>query len=293
MTTTPALDPELLAADALRPHLGASAPRVACLLGSGLGRAAHSLDPRTTIPFAEIPGFPRPTVTGHTGELVIGMLAGVPLLAFAGRFHLYEGHTPAVVALPVRVAHALGVRTLLTCNAAGGIRRSLRPGDFMLIRDHINLMWRNPLVGPVRPGETRFPDMSRPYDPELTAALRDAALEAGVPVADGVYAAVLGPSYETPAEIRMLERLGADAVGMSTVPEVIAARALGMRVAALSCITNLAAGLGATPLTHAEVIRVAGEVEGRLARLLQGFAVRLGTAGGPGTADAVRAPRSG
>jgi purine-nucleoside phosphorylase len=160
-------------------------------------------------------------------------------------------------------------------NAAGGIRRTFRPGDLMLIHDHINLMWRNPLTGPVRDSEMRFPDMSQPYDLELLALLREAALDAGVPTVHGVYAAVLGPSYETPAEIRMLERLGADAVGMSTVPEVLAARALGMRVAGMSCITNAAAGISATPLSHAEVLEVTERVKGRFERVVRGFVGRV------------------
>jgi purine-nucleoside phosphorylase len=193
----------------------------------------------------------------RAGRVVAGTLGGCDVVAFAGRFHLYEGHPPRLAALPVRLAHALGARTLFVSNAAGGIRRTFHPGDLMLIRDHINLMWRNPLIGPVGDGEERFPDMSEPYDAKLLALLREAALEVGLPVVEGVYAGLLGPSYETPAEVRMLERLGADAVGMSTIPEVLVARALGMRVAGVSCITNLAAGIAPTPLARLAHISIA------------------------------------
>ncbi|MGH7650088.1 MAG: purine-nucleoside phosphorylase, partial [Gemmatimonadaceae bacterium] len=184
---------------------------------------------------------------------------------------LYEGYDAAAAALPVRVAHALGAESLFVSNAAGAIRRALRAGDLMIIRDHINLMWRNPLAGPVAPHETRFPDMSAPYHPALVAALRSAAASIGMALGEGVYAAVLGPSYETPAEIRMLERLGADAVGMSTVPEVIAARALGLRVAGVSLITNPAAGLGGAPLAHAEVLAAGERAAADFERLVRAY----------------------
>lgn len=259
------------AARAIRERAGDRAADVALVLGSGLGDLIHRIDDRIDIPFARIPGFPPPTVSGHAGRVVAGTLAGVPVLAFAGRFHMYEGHGPSTAALTARVADALGIGTLFVSNAAGGIRRSFRSGDLMLIRDHINLMGRNPLIGPVRDGEVRFPDMSDPYDPVLLAALREASLATSVPVVEGVYAALLGPSYETPAEVRMLERLGADAVGMSTVPEVIAARALGMRVAGVSCITNPAAGISGSPLDHAEVLEAAERVKERFERLVTRF----------------------
>ena len=221
------------------------------------------------VPFAEIPGFPGATVVGHAGALIAGGLAGRSVLALAGRFHMYEGHDARLAALPVRVMYALGARTLIVSNAAGGIRRTLQPGDLMLIADQINLMSRNPLTGPVEPGELRFPDMSSPYDPELRALARAAALRVGVPVVEGVYAGLLGPQYETPAEVRMLERLGADAVGMSTVPEVIAARALGMRVAGISCITNMGCGIATQPLHHAEVIETTTRVAERFKVLVR------------------------
>jgi purine-nucleoside phosphorylase len=173
--------------------------------------------------------------------------------------------------------HACGVRTLFVSNAAGGISRAMRAGDLMIIEDHLNLMWRTPLAGAPRPEETRFPDMSAPYDPTLLRVLRDAALECGIPIASGVYAALPGPAYETPAEIRMLEKLGADAVGMSTVPEVLTARALGMSVAGVSCITNVAAGMRNSPLSHAEVLETTARVAGSFERLVTEFVQRVAT----------------
>jgi purine-nucleoside phosphorylase len=264
------------AAESIRARLGERAPVMALILGSGLGALVDAVDDPVRIPFAEIPGFPGAAVQGHAGQVVSGVLEGCDVLLFAGRFHLYEGHDAARAALPVRVVHALGIETLFVSNAAGGIRRTFRPGDLMLINDQLNLMWRNPLVGPVVEGELRFPDMSAPYDPALLCVLRESALATGVPVVEGVYAGLLGPSYETPAEVRMLERLGADAVGMSTVPEVIVARALGMRVAGVSCITNSAAGISSTPLDHAEVLAVTARVQERFVALVREFVRRVG-----------------
>lgn len=263
------------AAAAVRQRLDVRAPAAAIVLGSGLGGLAGRLANARSVPFAEVPGFAPATVTGHAGALMAGTLAGREVLLLAGRYHLYEGHDAALAAFPARVLHALGARTLVVSNAAGGIRRTFRAGDLMLIRDHLNLTFRNPLIGPAQPGELRFPDMSAPYDAELLDALRVAALEAGVPVAEGVYAALLGPSYETPAEVRMLERLGADAVGMSTVPEVIVARALGMRVAGISCVTNLACGISPGPLDHAEVLATSARVAARFERLVEALVARL------------------
>jgi purine-nucleoside phosphorylase len=263
------------AAAFLRERFGARTPRLALVLGSGLGGVLREIEGARTVGYSDIPRFPTVSVTGQAGEVVAGLLEGVEVLAFAGRFHLYEGHSPAVAALPVRVAHALGARVLLVCNAAGGIRRSLHPGEVMIIRDQINLMWRNPLTGPARAGEPRFPDMSDPYDPDLAALLREVALDAGVSVSEGVYAGVPGPSYETPAEIRMLDRLGADAVAMSIIPEVIVARSLGMRVAGLSCITNPAAGLSGRPLDHREVVDVAARIAHSVSRLASGLALGI------------------
>lgn len=231
-------------------------PVCGIVLGSGLGGLANRIENATRIAFADIPGFPAATVVGHAGQLIVGTLGRRPIAALAGRLHLYEGHSANLAGFPVRLLHALGAPVYLASNAAGGIRRTFRPGDLMLIADHLNLMYRNPLTGQVEPGDERFPDMSAPYDLALMELIRGAARSLGVPLQEGVYCGLLGPTYETPAEVRMLEKLGADAVGMSTVPEVIVARALGMRVAAVSLITNPAAGLALAPLNHAEVLEV-------------------------------------
>lgn len=245
------------------------------VLGSGLGGLARRIDGARSVAYADLPGFASPTVPGHAGRLIAGTLAGRPVLALAGRFHVYEGHTAAMAAFPVRVLRSLGAPRLLLSNAAGGVRRALRPGDLMIIRDHLNLTWRNPLTGPVQPGDERFPDMSDPYDPALRRLLAESAAALGIRVSEGVYLALSGPNYETPAEVRMLERLGADAVGMSTVHEVIVARAMGMPVAGVSCITNLAAGLGAGPVSHAEVLEVTERAGAAFERLAIEFVRRL------------------
>lgn len=265
------------AAAMIRDRVGAAwqPPVCAIVLGSGLGGLAGRMEQVVRIPYAEIPGFPAVAVAGHAGELLVGMLAGRPVVMLAGRFHMYEGHSAQVAAFPVRVVHALGAPVYLASNAAGGIRRTFDAGDLMLIADHINLMFRNPLTGPVVPGDTRFPDMSDPYDPALRALLISAAQAVQVPLQVGIYCGLLGPTYETPAEVRMLERLGADAVGMSTVPEVIAARAMGMRVAAVSCITNKAAGLSAQPLDHQEVMDAGAAVASRFEALMMECVRRL------------------
>jgi purine-nucleoside phosphorylase len=250
-------------------------PGVAIVLGSGLGFLADEVEKAVRIPYKEIPGFPEPGVAGHKGELVAGTLGGVPVIVQSGRFHLYEGHAAEVAALPVRVFHHLGVRTLIVTNAAGGVRPTFRPGTLMLIADHVNWMFANPLTGRVVDGEDRFPDMSGPYDPQLRAIAREVAQEQKIPLEEGVYLALLGPSYETPAEIRMVQRLGVDAVGMSTVPEVIAARARGMRCLGFSTITNLAAGISPTKLSHTEVLEVGKQVGQSLGTLIQGVLRRL------------------
>jgi purine-nucleoside phosphorylase len=252
----------------LRDRLAGLQPRVLLVLGSGLGGVADEIGGAERIPYAAIPGFPAATVPGHAGALVAGHWSGVPVLAMAGRFHVYEGWSPEQVALPVRALTSLGPRTLVVTNAAGSVRPGLMPGDLMLIADHINLMWRNPLVGPVAAGETRFPDMSDPYDAVLRAKVRAVATSLGIRVEEGVYAGLAGPSYETPAEVRMLARLGADAVGMSTVPETLVARARGVRVLGISCITNLGAGIGSAPLSHQEVMEAGAQVRDRLVRLV-------------------------
>ena len=236
-------------------------PRVGLVLGSGLGGFAQELTDGVQIPYADIPEMPRPLVIGHAGQLCTGNVAGVPVACLQGRSHIYEGHTPARAVFGVRVLAELGCKTVLLTNAAGGIHASFEPGDLMLITDHLNLLGDNPLRGPNYAEGPRFPDLSRAYDVTLLQCARDAARAANVTLREGVYAAMLGPSYETPAEIRMLRTLGADAVGMSTVPEVIALRQLGVRVGAMSCITNLAAGISAQPLDHSEV-----EATARLSR---------------------------
>jgi purine-nucleoside phosphorylase len=258
------------AAAALRERLGDRRPAIAIVLGSGLGGLAGDLTDAMRIPYREVPGFPLPAVAGHGGELVAGLLGGRSVIAQSGRFHMYEGHSADTCAMPVRVFGALGVRTVILTNAAGGIRRTFAGGALMLIADHINLSFRNPLFGPVLPGDERFPDMSDPYDRDLRALARRVARERQVALDEGVYAGLLGPSYETPSEVRMLERLGADAVGMSTVVEVIAARARGLRCLGISTITNLAAGISATRLSHDEVMETAARVRGALAALVEG-----------------------
>jgi purine-nucleoside phosphorylase len=242
------------AAAHLAPRLPPDRPVIALVLGSGLGSLAEEIEDPIEVPYREIPGFPPATVAGHRGSLIAGILQRRPVLALAGRFHIYEGHDARLAGFPVRLVHALGARTLFVSNAAGGIRATFRPGDLMVISDHVNLMFRNPLIGAVEPSDERFPDMAAPYDSDLRALTLRAASSEGIALREGVYAGLLGPAYETPAEVRMLGLMGADAVGMSTVPEVLVARALGMRVAGMSCITNLASGLSAHPITHAEVL---------------------------------------
>lgn len=259
------------AAGAVRERLRGRRPTIAIVLGSGLGFLQEQLEEPVRIPYQGIPGFPVPTVPGHEGQLVSGRLSGREILVQSGRFHMYEGHSAPTCALPVRVFASLGVRTLLLTNAAGGVRRTFGPGTLMLIADHVNLTFRNPLTGPVVPGEERFPDMSDPYDRELRVIARQVAARKRIRLDEGVYAGLLGPSYESPAEVRMLDRLGVDAVGMSTVLEVIAARARGVRCLGISTITNAAAGISATKLSHQEVIETAEAVKEDLAALVGGI----------------------
>ena len=247
-------------------------PELGLILGSGLSSVADRVEAVCELEYAELPGFPRAGVAGHAGRLVLGALEGRRVCAFRGRFHFYEGHSMHAVASPVRLLEDLGGRLLVVTNSAGSLNRRFAPGELMLIADHLNLTWDSPLVGR-RPGEVRdmFPDMSEPYDGALREFLRQAALSAAIPLVEGVYAGVAGPSYETRAEIELLRRAGADAVGMSTVPEVIAARERGLRVAGVSCLTNYAAGFSARRLTHDEVLEVAGRAASRLQQLLCGF----------------------
>ena len=263
---------------AVRSAIGSRSPQVAIVLGSGLGRLTERVIDPVRIAYRDIPGFHVPTVPGHKGELVAGELGGTPVILQSGRFHMYEGHPAHVSALPIRVVASLGAGTLIVTNAAGGIRRGFTPGSLMVISDHLNLTGRNPLEGEVLPGETRFPDMTVAYDAALRELAQRVAALQGTPLAEGVYAALLGPTYETPAEIRMLERLGADAVGMSTAPETIVARARGMRVLGISTITNLAAGISDELMSHADVMKTADQVADRLALLVAGIVAELGTA---------------
>jgi purine-nucleoside phosphorylase len=243
-------------ADFLRKRIGDDPPAIGIVLGSGLGGLAEDIRDAVRVPFAEIPGFPTATVVGHAGAMVSGSLNGRRVIALAGRFHMYEGHPPQLAAFPVRVMHALGAPIYFASNAAGGIRRDLSAGDLMILEDHMNLTGQSPLTGHVEPGDERFPDMTAPYDLALRDLLRKSAEKVGVTVKEGVYAWLPGPAFETRAEVRMLERLGADAVGMSTVPEVLVARAMGMRVAGMSCIANAASGIGDTPVLHTDVLEV-------------------------------------
>lgn len=243
-----------VAVERVRGQLGGPSPRVGIVLGSGLAGLGHVVDGATAIPYADIPAMPQPTVPGHRGEFVVGGLEGVPVILQRGRLHLYEGHAPETAVFPVRLMAGLGIETLIVTNAAGGIRPAMTPPALMLITDHLNLTGCSPLVGPVRDGEERFPDMSAAYDPGLRARAQAVAQAAGLTLHEGVYAGLLGPSFETPAEIRMFATLGADAVGMSTVLEVIVARALGVRVLGISTITNPAAGISDRPLDHDEVL---------------------------------------
>lgn len=259
----------------LAPALGGQPPVAGIILGSGLGGLAGRVRDAVRVPFAEVPGFPSATVVGHAGALIAGTLGGKPVVLLAGRFHMYEGHDAALAAFPVRVLRALGAPVLIVSNAAGGVRRTLRPGALMLIDDHVNLMFRNPLIGGLEPGDERFPDMSAPYDRDLRQLAREVARDAGMQLDEGVYVGLLGPTYETPAEVRMLERLGADAVGMSTVPEVVVARAMGMRVLGISCITNQACGISPHPLSHAEVLETTTRVASQFEGLVEGVVGRL------------------
>jgi len=262
------------AVGAVRERLAGRGVETAIVLGSGMGALSERLADLVRIPYGEIPGFHAPTVPGHRGELVAGTLAGKPVIMQSGRFHLYEGHSADATALPARVFHRLGATIFIATNAAGGIRPGLRPGSLMLLTDHLNLTGRNPLAGPALPDEPRFPDMSSAYDPGLRALALEVAREQGLDLEQGVYAALLGPSYETPAEIRMLAALGADAVGMSTVPEIIVAHARGMRCLGISTVTNAAAGVTGEALSHAEVMEAASQVGRRLGDLIEGIVAR-------------------
>jgi purine-nucleoside phosphorylase len=253
---------------------------VGLVLGSGLGGFAQALSDRVAIPYADIPHFPVSTgVVGHAGELVLGAVGGTPVAVLSGRVHFYEGRTMAEAVFPVRVLARLGVGAVLLTNAAGGIRLTFKPGDLMLITDHINGFGTNPLIG-VNEDDlgARFPDMTNVYDPALRRVLRAAAAKLRIPLKQGVYIGLTGPSYETPAEIRAFRKLGADAVGMSTVPEAIALRHAGVRVAGISTITNMAAGILKRPLDHSEVVATTKRVGDRFVRLLTAAVTKVAAA---------------
>ncbi|MBQ1396505.1 MAG: purine-nucleoside phosphorylase [Eubacterium sp.] len=252
-------------------------PEVALVLGSGLGGYARNMEVACEIPYSEIEGFPVSTVPGHDGRYIFGFVGGVPMVAMKGRVHYYEGYPISDVVLPVRLMGLLGAKKLILTNAAGGIDLSFEPGDLMAIRDHIVSFVPSPLVGPnIEELGTRFPDMSRVYDPALAALIEEAAAEEGIPLKEGVYLQTTGPQFETPAEIKAFRRLGANAVGMSTAVEAVAARHMGLRVCGISCISNMAAGILDQPLTHAEVQETADRVADRFERLVSALIVKLG-----------------
>ncbi|SDW55587.1 purine-nucleoside phosphorylase [Marininema mesophilum] len=266
-----AIEKTKLAADFIRQQATVQ-PRLGLVLGSGLGVLADEITEANVVPYNEIPHFPVSTVEGHVGQLVLGKLEGQPVIAMQGRFHYYEGYTMQDVTFPIRVMKELGVETLIVTNAAGGINKNFNAGELMLIRDHINFQFNNPLIGPNQSEwGVRFPDMSEAYDPAYNQLAKRVAESFGVNLQEGVYVGVTGPSYESPAEIRMFGNLGADVVGMSTVPEVIVARHAGIRVLGISCISNMAAGINDQPLTHDEVMETAEQVKPQFIRLVKGI----------------------
>lgn len=247
-------------------------PRIAVVLGSGLGSFVNQVTIEAAIPYTDIPGFIPPSVEGHKGRLILGHVKGVPVVVLQGRIHFYEGHSMATVAHPIRTAALLGCEVVLLTNSAGGLDPSMRPGDFMIIDDHINLMGDNPLKGPnIEEFGPRFPDMTEAYDRKLSTKMMEILKTTDAKFFRGIYCGVSGPTYETPSEVRYLQLLGGKAVGMSTVPETIAANHLGLRVCALSCITNLAAGLSQNRLSHNEVTETARAVEAKFGKFLVDF----------------------
>jgi purine-nucleoside phosphorylase len=277
------------AAAFLKSKIQPLAPRVAIVLGSGLGAAAETVAGSSLVPYAEIPHFPQSTVEGHSGRIVAGTLSGAPVTIMQGRVHFYEGYSPAQVTFPLRVLGALGVRAVVLTNAAGGIAEGYRIGQLVALTDHINFMGWNPLMGPNEPrfgfaagAGLRFFDMTEAYSHRLRALAHQTAREEGLALEEGVYLATPGPSFETPAEIRAFRTLGATLVGMSTVPETIVARHMGLEVLGLSCVTNLAAGLGTSLLSHEEVFEAGRQVEGKLAALLTRLTPRIAALFEPG-----------
>lgn len=267
------------AADYIQSKIG-QAPEIGLILGSGLGVLADEIEEAVKMPYEEIPGFPVSTVEGHAGQLVYGKLRGANVIAMQGRFHFYEGYDMQRVVLPVRVLKQIGVKTLIVTNAAGGINEEFEPGDLMLIRDHINNMGTNPLIGPNdKELGVRFPDLSQAYSRNLLVLAKETANDLDLKIQEGVYVANTGPVYETPAEIKMLRVLGGDAVGMSTVPEVIAARHAGLNVLGISCISNMAAGILDQPLSHDEVIETTEKVKSSFLSLVKGTVERIAKEG--------------
>lgn len=268
------------AAAAVRARIGERKPTVGMILGSGLGSFAERLEDAVAIDYGDIPHFPRSTVHGHAGRLKVGTLAGVTVVAMQGRVHFYEGHTAATAAFPARTLITLGAQTLVITNAAGGVNVDFEPGQLMIINDHLNMIGQNPLLGDndERLGP-RFPDMTTAYDPELRQLAKAAGAELGIDLVEGVYVALSGPTYETPAEVRMLRALGADATGMSTVPEVIVANHMGARVLGISCITNKAAGITGEALSHDEVTDTATRIRSTFENLLENILGKLGAQG--------------
>jgi purine-nucleoside phosphorylase len=270
------------AAAFLKSRIGGLDARIGIVLGSGLGAVADAVANPIVVPYAEIPQFPQSTVVGHSGRIVAGLLGGIPAVVMQGRVHFYEGYSPQQVTFPMRVLGTLGLRAVVLTNAAGGIAEGYRIGQLVALADHINLMGFNPLVGPNEPrfaavpgAGLRFFDMTEAYSKRLRMLAGSAAHEEGFPLAEGVYLAVSGPSFETPAEIRAFRSLGATLVGMSTVPETIVARHMGLEVLGISCVTNLAAGLGAAQLSHEEVFEAGRQVEHRLASLFKRLLPRI------------------
>jgi purine-nucleoside phosphorylase len=252
-------------------------PKIGLILGSGLGDLVQEITDAVVIPYEEIPHFPVSTVEGHAGRLVLGHLQGKPVVAMQGRFHFYEGYSQQEVVFPVYVMKQLGVRFLIVTNAAGGMNKEFQPGDLMIITDHLNLTGSNPLIGPNEEElGPRFPDMSAAYTPELVQLAEKVGKEQGIRVQKGVYAGISGPSYMTPAELIMLRRLGADALGMSTVPEVIAARHAGLYVLGISCITDMAIGEELEPLTHEQVVEMANRTKPKFMNLVKSIVKEVG-----------------
>jgi inosine/guanosine/xanthosine phosphorylase family protein len=264
-------------AEIIKSRLSKPFPKTVAVLGSGLGAFADAVDVEEVISYEDLPAFPQPTVEGHAGRLVIGSLNGARVAVMQGRMHVYEGHDVAELAIPIRTFRALGADKLILTNASGSLNRNIGPGSLVMLDDHINFSGRNPLIGPNDKNiGVRFPDMSAAYDPELKERLQAAARRADVHLDRGVYAMVTGPNFETPAEVRMLGIVGADMVGMSTVPETLVARHAGMKVAAVSVVSNLAAGLAGHELTHEETMEEGAKAAGKFIKLLREFISDIG-----------------